>query len=172
MICKSKAVGWRSPVFWFLLAVSLLPGLSAEEQLQISRSEVERLISLSLRLDVIDAKLSTELATSKKSSDGLQVTLESLSAEAETLKSELADSRRICITLVSRAETSEAESLQLREALERSEQSMQSFDRSWREYKDAAEAAAAEAGIWRAVGISAGGLGLVGWILFVISLIL
>jgi chromosome segregation ATPase len=104
-----------------------------------SQNELARLIEISAKLAELNETLRNELADSRKNSAELSNTLVTSKNELDALRTELESLRRTSAGLLSKAELSSQESSGLREALKRAESSLTNLERSFGAYRMTAE---------------------------------
>jgi predicted RNase H-like nuclease (RuvC/YqgF family) len=105
-----------------------------------SGNELSRLIGISTRLAELNETLRNELAGSRKNSTELSGLLAASKTEAEELRTELERLRQTSTELLSSAEISNRESDELKAALMKAETSLASLELSFGAYRTAAEA--------------------------------
>jgi hypothetical protein len=105
-----------------------------------SGNELSRLIGISTRLAELNETLRTELAGSRKNSTELSAMLAASKTEAEELRTELERLRLTSTELLSSAEISNQESDGLKAALTKAGTSLASLELSFGAYRTAAEA--------------------------------
>jgi predicted nucleic acid-binding Zn-ribbon protein len=102
-------------------------------------SELNRLLEISTRLTGLNETLRNELADSRRNSAELQSMLMTSRAELEQLKRELGPLRTHSTELLQAAENSEQELNGLRTALRQAETSLTSLEQSWSAYRTETE---------------------------------
>ena len=165
--------------------------------LTISAAELDRLLTISTRLAALNATLKTELDDSRKNSDGLAFSLESLTSEAERQKTELATLKSALGTLSAELATlrtelelsrtrsnelaliaanSETDLIGLKTALTEAESSLRNLTASFSDYEAAAEAEIARlergSAFWERFGWAALLAAIGGWTAFLLTLLL